>query len=271
MKDRLAFLSSPTPIVSKNSSAFHGIHSRVSPFLSKCRVQKTSRLSTKKIFVSMAVSGDPVETRLREELAADGVNFDDLLNAGKAVKLTREIEELTSKCNQLAAGSEQYIETRTRISKLEKDLIREKRQVMQQWLKRLFVIQAFLFIGIGGLLSNDLVPGYTVPLVGQALGFWSVWLFVVPALRARKGTSKPEKSALNISFLLIPLVNVALPAFTKNCGIIWATDVALLASCYGYYALSSKSNFGDIREKTQDSEQGRIEGLLKFLDWGSWR
>lgn len=219
------------------------------------------------------VAEDPVTTRVREELAAEGVDFNELLNAGKVVSLTRKVDALTYDIARAREGSDEYGVMQGKLAKLEGELVSEKRQVMQTWLKRLFLVQAFVFIAVGGLLSNDAVPGVaSVPLVGQALGFWMTWLFTIPALRARKGTSKAEKSALNVAFLLTPFINVGLPTITKNCGAIWAADVAFLAACYAWYAAAARAdgsdggNDGDV-----EREQGRIKGILKYLDWGSWR
>ena len=56
---------------------------------------------------------------------------------------------------------------------------------------------------------------------------WSIWMFTVPSLRARECTAS-EKDALNLLFLAIPLLNVALPFVWKSFGFIWSADVALL-------------------------------------------
>lgn len=42
---------------------------------------------------------------------------------------------------------------------------------------------------------------------GALRRMWSLWIFTVPSLRARD-CSKPEKDALNLLFLGIPLLNV---------------------------------------------------------------
>lgn len=222
---------------------------------------------------SDTIKEDPIARRVRDELAADGINLDELLNAGKVVNLTRKLDMLTAESEKLAAGSSELQDAKQKMSKLESDLVREKRQVMQNWLKQLFLLQAIIFIGIGGVLANDVVPGVdSVPLVGRALGFWTTWLFTIPALRARKGTSKTEKSALNVAFLATPLLNVALPALTKNCGIIWAADVALLGACYAFYGITAKQGAdGDEEGNRPVKEQGKVKGILKYLDWGSWR
>lgn len=221
----------------------------------------------------MTVSEDPLTRRVRDELAVDGIDLDELLNAGKVVNLTRKLETLYLESQQLAAGSLELKQMQAKLDQIESDLIREKRQVMQSWLKRLFLIQAIVFIVVGGMLANDVVPGgIAVPLVGRALGFWTIWLFTIPALRARKGTSKAEKSALNVAFLAMPLMNVALPTVTKDFGTIWAADVVLLTACYLFYGIRSViAGENKDMQSGGGKEQGRVKGLLKYLDWGSWR
>lgn len=231
----------------------------------------TTRPLRTKVSPSMSMTDDPVERKVREELAADGINLDELLNGGKVVSLTRKLENLQYESKTLAEDSSSYKDLQSQMTKLQTQLVREKRQVMQSWLKQLFVFQAFLFLFIGGVLSFDAIPGYSVPLVGQALGFWSTWLFTIPALRARKGTAKAEKSALNVSFLLMPLVNIFLPALTKNCGLIWTADVSVLAVCYLYYYARASATVAVSSGSETMREKGAIRGILKYLDWGSWR
>lgn len=222
--------------------------------------------------VSEMETEDPVTQRVRDELAGDGINLDELLNAGKVVNLTRKLDALILECEQLQEDSQELRDAKQKIDKIEKDLVREKRQVMQTWLKQLFLIQALVFIGIGGVLANNIVPSVeSVPLVGRALGFWTIWLFTIPALRARKGTSKTEKSALNVAFLATPLLNVALPALTRNCGVIWAADVVLLGACYAFYGIKAQQGADTDEEDKVVKEQGKVKGILKYLDWGSWR
>lgn len=215
---------------------------------------------------------DTVEKEVRQQLAEDGINLDELLNAGKVLSLTRKLQQLQIQSTALQQGSDAYCTAEAKIKSIQADLVREKRQVMQTWLKRLFLFQAYAFLGLGALLSFDAIPTISVPIVGQALGFWIVWLFTVPALRARKGISKSEKSALNISFLLIPFVNLSLPFITKNCGLIWTADTTLLAACYLYYYALAAFSVASTNENAQPlKEQAAIKGILKYLDWGSWR
>lgn len=63
--------------------------------------------------------------------------------------------------------------------------------------------------------AYDAVPFFhDVDISVRVLGFWFIWLFTVPSLRARK-PGEAEKAALNIAFLATPLVSFAMPFFTK--------------------------------------------------------
>lgn len=62
---------------------------------------------------------------------------------------------------------------------------------------------------------------------------WSIWMFTIPALRARECTA-PEKDALNYLFLLIPVMNVALPFVWKSFPFIYSADVVALAGMYAW-------------------------------------
>lgn len=65
------------------------------------------------------------------------------------------------------------------------------------------------------LQAYDAVPGFpNVDISIRVLGFWFVWLFTVPSLRARK-PGEAEKVALNIAFLATPVVSFAMPFLTK--------------------------------------------------------
>lgn len=60
---------------------------------------------------------------------------------------------------------------------------------------------------------------------------WSIWMFTIPSLRARD-CPQNEKDALNILFLLIPLVNITLPFVWKSFGFIFTADVVIMAAIY---------------------------------------
>lgn len=62
---------------------------------------------------------------------------------------------------------------------------------------------------------------------------WSAWMFTVPSLRARDCPAA-EKDALNILFILIPVLNVGLPFVWKSFPFIFSADVVALAAVYGW-------------------------------------
>lgn len=61
-------------------------------------------------------------------------------------------------------------------------------------------------------------------------------MFTVPSLRARDCTA-PEKDALNVLFLAIPLLNVALPFVWKSFPFIFTADCILFAGVYAWKGL----------------------------------
>ncbi|KAF8072477.1 RPH1 [Scenedesmus sp. PABB004] len=94
-----------------------------------------------------------------------------------------------------------------------------------------FEVQAWAAVLAGGLLSFNLIWPTDEPAIPRLLGMWSVWMFTIPSLRARD-CSAAEKDALNLLFLLVPLINVALPFVWKSFGFIFAADVAALVGVY---------------------------------------
>lgn len=62
---------------------------------------------------------------------------------------------------------------------------------------------------------------------------WSIWMFTIPALRARD-CSAAEKEALNYLFLLVPILNVSLPFVWKSFPFIYSADVVALAALYAW-------------------------------------
>lgn len=55
----------------------------------------------------------------------------------------------------------------------------------------------------------------------------------IPSLRARD-CSKNEKEALNYLFLLIPLLNVAIPFFLKSFAVVWSADTIAFFGMYAW-------------------------------------
>ena len=69
--------------------------------------------------------------------------------------------------------------------------------------------------------------------VSLLCSMWSIWMFTVPALRARD-CSAAEKEVLNYLFLLIPVMNVTLPFVWKSFPFIYSADVAAMAALYAW-------------------------------------
>lgn len=100
-------------------------------------------------------------------------------------------------------------------------------------LYKVFEYQAYISVVVGGLLSFNVIFPSDQPDIARLLGMWSLWIFTVPSLRARD-CSKPEKDALNLLFIAIPLLNVLLPFAWKNFGFIFSADVVALLAAYSW-------------------------------------
>jgi len=210
---------------------------------------------------------DPITARVRAELESDGVELEQLLNPSLVIKLERKLDEARA---ALATGDGDAAALERDITKWSAQLAKEKLSVMRLWLKRVFLGQAALSAAVSGLLAWGVAPGFGadgVPLVGRVLGFWLLWLFTVPALRARK-PDKAEKSAWNVAFLGMPLLNVAAPFVSRDPALIWSADVALMVGVFVWYVvLADDGGGGDGSTK----EEVKIRGWLRWLDWGSWK
>eukprot|EP00242_Pyramimonas_sp_CCMP2087_P012033 CAMPEP_0198209480 /NCGR_PEP_ID=MMETSP1445-20131203/16255_1 /TAXON_ID=36898 /ORGANISM="Pyramimonas sp., Strain CCMP2087" /LENGTH=232 /DNA_ID=CAMNT_0043883269 /DNA_START=87 /DNA_END=785 /DNA_ORIENTATION=+ len=105
-------------------------------------------------------------------------------------------------------------------------------------LYNVFEVQAYLGVAVGALLAYNVIfpseisaTGVVDPTIARLMGMWSIWMFTVPSLRARD-CPKDEKKALDYAFLLIPLLNVALPFVYKSFAAVFTADVAVLAGLY---------------------------------------
>jgi len=121
-----------------------------------------------------------------EVLAECGVELDQLINPSKVVNLERDIINLTEQLS--LSGDVEKEQIQNKIDKKRSTLAIEKRAVMRNWLKNLFVGQSVLAAVISFLMVYNIVPGYegNLPLAGQVLGFWMWWLFIIPSLRCTK-------------------------------------------------------------------------------------
>ena len=112
-------------------------------------------------------------------------------------------------------------------------------------LYKVFEIQAWVALVIGGALSFNLLFPSDEPDIARLIGMWSIWMFTVPSLRARECTSA-EKDALNVLFLAIPLLNVLLPFVWKSFPFIFTADCVLMAGVYAWKGLlPGQSNEND--------------------------
>jgi hypothetical protein len=206
--------------------------------------------------------------RISEEVLAEtGVELDQLINPSKVVNLERDIINLTTKLETETDLTErQKIEES--IEKKRTTLVVEKRSIMQKWLKNLFVGQSVLAGGISLAMVYDSIPGINLPLPIQVLGFWMWWLFIIPSLRARKPNAE-EKDALNIAFLLTPIVSLALPAVTKDVAIIWYANALATLACYGYAYLKPKNDITSDNEDENQTLPPFLVKAFKALDYGS--
>eukprot|EP00775_Hariotina_reticulata_P009716 gene9715-9875_t len=99
-------------------------------------------------------------------------------------------------------------------------------------LYNVFEWQAWLALFVGGLLSFNVLYPTDEPSIPRLMGMWSIWMFTIPSLRAKECTAR-EKEALNLLFLLVPLLNVALPFVWKSFPFIFAADVVAVDSVHG--------------------------------------
>uniref|UniRef100_A0A7N0TUH2 Uncharacterized protein n=1 Tax=Kalanchoe fedtschenkoi TaxID=63787 RepID=A0A7N0TUH2_KALFE len=86
---------------------------------------------------------------------------------------------------------------------------------------------------LGGALSFNLILPSNEPDIWRLMGMWSIWMFTIPSLRARD-CSKSEKEALNYLFLLVRLLNVAIPFFVKSFAVVWSADTAAFFAMYAW-------------------------------------
>ena len=103
-------------------------------------------------------------------------------------------------------------------------------------LYKVFETQAWLSLAVGGLLSFNLIFPSDEPDIARLIGMWSIWMFTVPSLRARECTA-PEKDALNLLFLAIPLLNVGLPFIWKSFPFIYTADCVMMLGVYAWKGL----------------------------------
>ncbi len=94
-------------------------------------------------------------------------------------------------------------------------------------------MQAFLLYSYPPVCKQASLQRACPEVTGLLCRMWSIWMFTVPALRARD-CSAAEKEVLNYLFLLIPIMNVTLPFVWKSFPFIYTADVAAMAALYAW-------------------------------------
>lgn len=100
-------------------------------------------------------------------------------------------------------------------------------------LYNIFEWQAWLALAVGGLLSFNIIYPTDEPSIARLMGMWSIWMFTIPSLRAKECKAK-EKDALNLLFVLVPLINVILPFVWKSFPFIYVADVVAVVGVYAW-------------------------------------
>lgn len=212
-----------------------------------------------------------IERLNAEVMAESGVPLDQLINPSKVVNAGRDLIILGRQLEVTNDASERDV-IQQKMDKKNLVLLQEKKAVMQNWLKNLFVGQSVVAGVVSLALVYQVIPA---DLSVQVLGFWMWWLFIIPSLRARKPKTE-EKEALNWAFLATPLVSIVMPTFTKDVALIWWGNAAATAACYAYAYLKPASTTDDQGPDgeggMEDVQQGMAPMLIKVfkaLDYGS--
>lgn len=79
-----------------------------------------------------------------------------------------------------------------------------------------------------------------------------------------------EKKALDIAFLGTPLISLLSPVVTKDTGLIWMANFAVVAGAYGFAFLAGEDD--DDSDDGDDKKQPEwLKFIYKSLDFGSGR
>lgn len=291
----------PTSVISSRSRARLFAQTDEKNGLFSDEVQQEARDVLEKVGWASPTEGaeltseDPFVKQINAGIQRDfGVDLDDLLNPAKVVNLERDLYNLraelaeatgltefevagltTEECDG-GGGGEDAQAIRDKITKKETDLALERRSVFRDWLKNVFIGQAVISLGVSYVMATnpsslfggfDWFYSYNMDISIQVLGYWFWWLFIVPSLRSRRPKG-PEKKALDIAFLGTPLISVLAPVATKDTGLIWLANFAIVAGSYGYAFLLDNVEDDDDAEKNQPAW---LKFVYKSLDFGSGR
>lgn len=239
------------------------------------------------------VSGDDpivleLEDRLRKMNGDSSLTLDMVLNPGTIVNAEREVILLRA---ELKATPDEELEKRKeledKIEAKQMKIVNEMRQVMTDSLKLEFLLQAALSVPLFGAMCYDALP---IPdlnwlglddagsrLVLRLFGLWGIWLVTVPALRARKpggpyGMGYEEKRALDLSFLILPLVCILVPFISKDPALIFWLCLLTVGGCYVWSfktPLETESTFSRRGAGSDLNLPEPIMWALKALDFGT--
>jgi hypothetical protein len=244
---------------------------------------------------------DPFVQAINAGIQRDmGVDLEELLNPAKVVNLERDLytlrvnlaeqtkqdisgitdTPLTTELADGGGGGEYADSLRKSITKKEASLTIERRSVFRGWLKNIFLGQAIISFGLSYVMATDpaalfgsfdwfLNKQNNMDIAISVLGYWWWWLFVVPSLRSRRPKGF-EKKALDIAFLASPAVSLIAPVFTRDTGIIWAANFAVVAASYGY-ALAVVDEDGGDDDGDDSKTPAFVKFLYKSLDFGGGR
>jgi hypothetical protein len=244
-------------------------------------------------------SDDPFVQAIDADIQRDvGVPLEELLNPAKVVNLERDLYNLRSQLADLTGksatvqekaankltteqcdgggGGAEADKLRKTIDKKEKDLLIERRSVFRGWLKTVFIVQAALSFAVSYVMATDPASlfgsygwfySYNMDVSIQVLGYWFWWLFVIPSLRSRRPKGA-EKKALDVAFLATPLVSLVAPAITKDTGLIWGANFAVVLASYAFAYLTPEE---DERDDGDTNTPEWLKFVYKSLDFGSGR
>jgi len=237
-------------------------------------------------------SEDPFVKAIDASIQAEmGVGLDELLNPAKVVNLERELYNLRSELAVLTGKTDESIldydgggggdaadDIRKAIEKKQVSLATERRSVFRGWLKNIFLGQAVISFALSWVMATnpamlfggyDWFHSYNMETSIQVLGFWWWWLFVVPSLRSRRPKGF-EKKALDIAFLATPLVSLVAPVATKDTGLIWFANFAVVAGSYAFCFLTDDKDMNDDEGEGEDNKKPEwLKFLYKSLDFGT--
>lgn len=238
------------------------------------------------------VSGDDpmvmeLEERLKKMNNDKSLTLDMVLNPGTIVNTEREVILLKA---QLKATpdeeSDKIKELEDKIEEKQMKIVNEMKLVMTNNLKLEFLVQAILSIFAFGAMCYDAFPW--VPdltwagintrgsmLALKLFGVWGLWLFTVPALRARKpggpyGMGYEEKRALDLSFLVLPFICIFGPVLFQEASATFWLSLATLGALY-LWSFNTPLSEGKIqRGAGQDLNLPEpVMWAIKALDFGT--